>query len=685
MRDMKRIELTVLSRDTDAVIEFLGRRALMQLSAEENSVSSHVPEDAACGRIREKLDKLASAASWLAVKLPSEPFETSHFPSEAEEVLTDTITQAVSTLISREHECREEKRKLEEALNEATAFANLNAPFSDLDQLSYLTLRLGRLDPKRQEDLRQNLSDRAVLIPLGDSGDRFLAATSRKGRFAMDSELKKMDFVPINIPEGFKGIPQELLSGLNGRLEKAARELEDMACQREQLREEYGGSLQSLTASYLMAGIAKQLKASLAATKNVYLLSGWVPADMVQTLVEELKKITEGRIAVRAYDPQELNRVKEGREKVPVSLKHGAFVKGFENLVFSYGAPLYGTIDPTPLVAFSFTVLFGIMFGDLGQGLVLFLLGLLAGTNGTLSRFRNFSVPLVAVGISSMVMGFLNGSFFTNEQLLSGPIRALTGFLTGRPADRILVIMPLPEKGGSIVKLGYFFAFTIGVGVLLNSAGLIVNTVNQFSLRKYEKALFEKTGLAGILLFWYALFIAVRFAGAMLKPEISFGFYRFDIAGLVIPLLGITLGPAIWRLVNGKRPVFAEGFLVFAVEGFVEILETVSTYISNTVSFLRVGAFALSHAVLSYIVFRFSEAVHAVTAGTAFSFIILAFGNLVIILLEGMIVAIQVVRLQYYEFFSKFFTETGVEFSPFRFRKATEQQGPEARSFKYKE
>jgi V/A-type H+-transporting ATPase subunit I len=139
--------------------------------------------------------------------------------------------------------------------------------------------------------------------------------------------------------------------------------------------------------------------------------------------------------------------------------------------------------------------------------------------------------------------------------------------------------------------------------------------------------------------------------------------------GLAVPVMGIFFGPAIWRLASGKRPVFAEGLMVFIMEGFVEILETVSTYVSNTVSFLRVGAFALSHAVLSYIVFRFSEEVSGLAGGAAFSLLIMIFGNIVIILLEGMIVAIQVVRLQYYEFFSKFFTETGVEFSPFRFRK----------------
>jgi V/A-type H+-transporting ATPase subunit I len=110
--------------------------------------------------------------------------------------------------------------------------------------------------------------------------------------------------------------------------------------------------------------------------------------------------------------------------------------------------------------------------------------------------------------------------------------------------------------------------------------------------------------------------------------------------------------------------------MTFIMEGFVEVMETASGYISNTVSFLRVGAFALSHGVLSYIVFRFTEELAGGgPVGSISAMLVFIFGNLVIIVLEGMIVAIQVVRLQYYEFFSKFFTETGVEFAPFRFRK----------------
>ncbi|MDR1638003.1 MAG: V-type ATP synthase subunit I [Treponema sp.] len=705
---MKHIELTVLTRDVDQVIEYLGRRGIMHFSESPGnagaglappppdrslagagfglrggapepslsegrvfggfpgrldtpSVSVHGLNEAAYAHIRDNLEKLSSGASFLGLELPEEPGEDIRFPGETEEVLTDKLHAAVSALKDRENEAEQEKRRVEETLNEARAFANLNAPFADLDQLSYLALRVGHLDPHAQESIRQRLADRAVIIRLGDEGDRILAAASRKGRFALDSELKKAGFIPIVIPEDYQGIPAELLSGLEGRLKTAKAELDKIRKDKEALKGETAASFAGLTAGFLMAAATERLKSRLMATRSIYILSGWVPQDALLRLVEDLSKLTEGRIAVRSYSPEEMPGVVEGREKVPVSLKHGAFVKGFEGVVFSYGAPLYGTLDPTPLVAFFFTILFGIMFGDVGQGLVLLLAGIAVGRRGfkAAKGFRSYSTPLVAVGLSSMVMGFLNGEFFTNEEILRGPTRALLGLFMSDPPERILHLMP--EKG-NVEKLLYFFGFTIAVGVLLNSAGLVVNIINKCIARKYEAAFFAKTGLAGLLFFWYAVFIALRcLAGG--------SFAWFDFPGLIVPVLGIFFGPAIWRIISGERPILAEGFMPFVMEGFVEILETLSTYISNTVSFLRVGAFALSHAVLSFIVFTLSGMVGRAAAGPVFALVVIILGNALIIVLEGMIVAIQVVRLQYYEFFSKFFTETGVAFTPFRFRK----------------
>jgi len=119
------------------------------------------------------------------------------------------------------------------------------------------------------------------------------------------------------------------------------------------------------------------------------------------------------------------------------------------------------------------------------------------------------------------------------------------------------------------------------------------------------------------------------------------------------------------NLVSGNRPLLENGFGTYVISGVVELIEVISGYLSNTVSFVRVGAFALSHAVLDFLILTLTNMVggEASIAGIA----ILIIGNAIIIVLEGMIVAIQVIRLQYYEFFSKFFHETGREFKPFKF------------------
>jgi V/A-type H+-transporting ATPase subunit I len=270
-----------------------------------------------------------------------------------------------------------------------------------------------------------------------------------------------------------------------------------------------------------------------------------------------------------------------------------------------------------------------------------------------LANFRKFSIPLIAAGSASMIMGLLAGSVFCNEELLVRPTMMITSALLGHPMDRILHILPMAEKGGSVTKLFYFFGFTIGIGVIINSLGLIINIINCFALKKYHAAIFAKTGLAGLAFFWYALFIGLRciFGGR---------FEYFDIAGLAIPALVIFFGPALGHRISGE----------FIMEAVMEVWETATGYFSNTASFLRVGAFALSHAVLAYIVFYFTEdMIHSGgPVGSVSAVFLMLFGNSLIIVLEGLIVSIQVIRLHYYEFFGKFFTERGVLFVPFRFR-----------------
>ena len=671
-RPMKFVEIFVLSRDVDAVIEYLGRKAILHVSYDDEGHSTQDQNNSATEertrQIKKQLEKLEDLAAYLQILdhiRTSFSGEIAKLPDENDLKLLESIYVRVENIRTRELEKIQHIKTLEETLHEAKTFAHLKAPFTNLDQLSYLTLRIGHLDPQGQASVRQGLGDRAVIIPLGDE-HKVVVASSRKGRFALDTELKKASFTPLSVPEGFTGVPEDSLVGIERALHTSKTELEEILAEKQNVTIELGPVLQKIYNNLTLASLIENLKSSLKSSRNAYLLSGWIPGAELTKLVHDLDVITEGRFSLRSYDPEELKKVQRGEEKVPVSLDHGAFVKGFQRVVFSYGAPLYGTIDPTPFVAVIFTLLFGIMFGDLGQGFVLFLIGLATSRKGiqVLKGFRAYSTPLIAVGFASMLMGLLDGEVFTNEELLIRPTRIVTGALTGHPVDRILTLMP--EKD-SMEKLFMFFGFTIGVGVLINSVGLIINIANQISLKNYEKAFFAKTGLAGALLFWYAIVMAVR---VILGQRLGW----FDAAALVVPAVLIFWGPVLYRLVTHQKPAMEHGFLVFFMEGFVEILETISTYVSNTVSFLRVGAFALSHAVLSFIVFTLSSMVSKqALVGPLAGILVTIFGNLIIIVLEGMIVAIQVVRLQYYEFFSKFFTETGVPYTPFRFQREVEQ------------
>jgi V/A-type H+-transporting ATPase subunit I len=208
----------------------------------------------------------------------------------------------------------------------------------------------------------------------------------------------------------------------------------------------------------------------------------------------------------------------------------------------------------------------------------------------------------------------------------------------------------------SITRMFMFFGFAVGVGFIINTTGLVINIFNQFALKHYGKALFSKTGLTGACFFWYVVVFALRLAFFGHSPAL----YDWIIMGTL--LLLTAFGEPLIRLVEGERPIFEDGLGTAIISAVVELIEIISSYLSNTVSFLRVGAFSLAHAVLGYII----ETLCAMAPAWG-ALLISIVGNAIVVVLEGMVVSIQVIRLQYYEFLSKFFNETGREFKPFVF------------------
>lgn len=649
---MKLLELMVLHEDVDRVLEYLGKKESFQIRGEEERTV--LPHDTAR---RETLANLELARLYLGIT-DLERFSGSEtIPTEKDSIEALNLIAAVAVIREREKEATEGEKRVRAALDEARAFAALKVSYSEFEHLSFLTLRIGKIDPENIASLAAALGERAVIVPLGEDRTRVLAASSKKGRFALDSELKRFAFIPLAVPKDFLGIPADVLAGLERQAADAHGSLEAITAEKRSFARAHGDEILRLLESFTLLSQVLSVRDTLEGTQLVYRVMGWIAEEDAPGLMRELERETDGRVAIRSYSPDEVQSIRDGREKVPVKLRHGPIVKSFERMVFSYGAPLYGTLDPTPIVAFFFTLLFGIMFGDVGQGGVFFLLGLalVSGRFPALSRWRHFGPLFATIGLASVSMGLLTGEVFANSEILKPMGQAITSHF-GEGRDRVLELMP---TRGAMDKLLYFFAFTLFIGFIINSLGLVINIMNQFALKRPARAIFSKTGLCGAFFFWYVVFAACRIA---VTRE---AFRWYDVVCVSIPLALLFFSTPITRFIEGDRPVLENGIFAAAIEGFVELLETVSTVISNSVSFLRVGAFALSHAVLSYIVFTMTDLVGGTLS--AGGLVVIIFGNAVIIFLEGLIVAIQVVRLQYYEFFSKFFTETGREFKPFKF------------------
>ncbi len=667
---MRKVELHVLHRDIDTVLEYLGNSGCLQIdlssvsaaethSQEERADTEETQYQARQAEIARALNELRQFLSSSATPPASGPVTV----AGAEDVTeAELLISRGSELMRHSNELVQRRNAVVSTLDEVSAFARLQVPFKDIENLTFLTLRFGILPEEKHEELEKKLGNRAILLPLDGAG-RVLAAASKKGRFALDSELKNCGFQETGIPSDVEGVPKEVVIALGKDLRQIEKLLSEVEAERDAFARAHGARLSDLARRFSVATQINEVKRGLATSKTVYRLSGWVPQGLMRETIRNLEELTSNRSAIRVYTPGELPSVRNGNEKVPVRLKHSGLVRSFERMVFSYGAPLYGTIDPTPLVAFLFILLFAIMFGDVGQGFigvaagVVFIRGKRILGEERWNRWRHFGPIFIAVGVASMITGFLYGSVFSEEKMLIPVTRAITGALFGAPRDRFISLMP----EGGLDRIFIFFGFTLSLGIVINSLGLLINIYNQIRLRRYFHAFLTKTGLAGATFFWYSISIGIRVGlGGKFGP--------IDAIMLFIPISLLFWAEPIHRLTTHKPTVFPDGVLSFVVSGLVEILESVSYYLSNSLSFLRVAAFALSHTVLSLIVFKIVELLHGMAGDFFFQTIVIIIGNLLIIFLEGLIVSIQVIRLQYYEFFSKFFTETGVEFHPFALR-----------------
>lgn len=307
-----------------------------------------------------------------------------------------------------------------------------------------------------------------------------------------------------------------------------------------------------------------------------------------------------------------------------------------------YGVPSYHDVDPTLMVAITYSLLFGIMFGDLGQGLLLSLIGFI------FSKFsKNALAPIMTrIGISSAFFGVLYGETFGQASFLEPFYHWLSGIFK-------IDIHPIHAMDNS-VTMNLLLA-TVGIGAIIILTAIIVNTVAKFRVKRYAEALFSSNGLSGLFFYGFILggiLLQLLFGIANVFNPITI------ILFIVIPIILIFFKEPLERRFHHHK-MFPDGIGGFFIEGFFELFEVLLSYVTNTLSFLRVGGFVLSHAGMMLVVATLMNMV-----GGAGSVVVLILGNLFVMGLEGLIVGIQVLRLEFYEMFSRYFEGDGNIFNP---------------------
>ena len=364
-----------------------------------------------------------------------------------------------------------------------------------------------------------------------------------------------------------------------------------------------------------------------------FFLVGFIPQKNAEAFKKLFESIQSCDCVTRADDA-------DPRLTPPVKLKNNWFTRPFEMFVSMYGLPEYGGFDPTPLVAYTYCFLFGMMFGDLGQGLLLSVIGLLMWKLKKMMLGR----ILARVGIFSAIFGTAYGSVFGLEHLLDPFFINVLG-LPGKPIEVFD-----PETTNMLLLVA------IGIGAVLITVSILINIILGLKKRDYERSVFGNNGVAGLV-----FYVSVIAAAALLMFfNINVLNPLFIILCIVLPLLLIFLREPLAKWVSKRKDLKPEdGIGGFIVTNFFELFENVLSYITNTVSFLRVGGFVLSHAGMMAVVLTLMEMIGGV--GSPIIFVV---GNLFVMAMEGLIVGIQVLRLEFYEIFSRFYEGNGKEFRP---------------------
>lgn len=449
----------------------------------------------------------------------------------------------------------------------------------------------------------------------------------------VDDIFDSLFFERVFIPDFVHGSGKEAAKENLEILKKDKEDIESNAELLKKMLTENQKELDILFSKVKFLNDSFELRSCASVYNEKFYIVGFIPAKLAKKFMGLFAEDKDVSVLLSPPDT-------DARLTPPSKLHDNKFAKPFNMFVEMYGLPSYHGFNPTMFVALTYTLLFGIMFGDLGQGLVIALVGFL------IYKFKKNALGqiLTRVGLSSAFFGLIYGSVFGYEEALN-PLYKLIG-LKQKPLSVF--------ESTNTVLIG-----AIVIGVVLIIVSICINIIIKFKQKDFENAVFGNNGIAGLVFYGSVLYGGV--STIVLKNNVFTPVYIICL--IVIPLLLMFFRAPLGKLLNpAAHTEESEGGIgTFIAENFFELFEYLLGYVTNTMSFLRVGGFVLSHAGMMLVVMTLADGVSAGAAP-----IVVVIGNVFVMCMEGMIVGIQALRLEFYEIFSRFYEGDGHAFKPIK-------------------
>ncbi len=578
------------------------------------------------------LAELSSFFSKVGIKYEEKDFSSVKEESAAElSAITDEITYDILESIKRTEELSEDIKYRRHSAMYLSHLEGIDEDYQKLFSCKNVSVRFGKLPIESYEKLSYHKSKPFIFNIYDNDGEyywgMYLVPSSMKDD--IDNIFSELYFERIRLPDFVEGTGKD--AKINN--EKAIiSEREELKTLKKKIDESIDSNRLRLNMIYsklvYLSGIF-ELRREVALYDNKYIIiKGYVPAKKSKEFTSLFKELDTVSVLSRPCEH-------DNRLTPPTKLRNNIFAEPFSMFVEMYGLPSHNGFDPTMLVAITYTLLFGLMFADLGQGLII----AIAGAVLWHTKKNKLGAILERVGIASAVFGFIFGSVFGFEHLL----------------DPVFIKMGFHEKPFEVMdNINTILYGAIALGVVFIVITIVINICIGFKQKNYERALFSNNGIAGLVFFLAILGGLVGnllFGMNVLTP-------LYVVCLIVIPALLMFFREILGCLLM-KKPIEKVSIGDFIASNFFEVFEFGLGFATNTLSFVRVGGFILSHAGMMSVVMLLAE-----TAGKSGSVIVIILGNIFVIGMEGLIVGIQSLRLEFYEVFSRFYDGDGRVFEP---------------------